>query len=181
MMERVILVDENDKEIGTMEKIEAHRKGLLHRAFSILVFNSRGEILIQKRSAKKYHSGGLWTNACCSHPMPDETMTAATRRKLKQEMGIELETRFAYKFIYKIALEGDLTEHEVDHVFIGYFDGEPLINREEVDAWQFIPIDELRSNVASKPEEYTHWFKLILNNPATPDSLKPRIKGVYTQ
>lgn len=166
-MEQVILVDENDNEIGTMEKMEAHRKGLLHRAFSILVFNSRGEILIQKRSLKKYHSGGLWTNTCCSHPMPNESMANAIRRKLMQEMGIEVETRFAYKFTYKIALNDDLTEHEVDHVFIGYFDGEPVINTDEVDAWRFVTIEELRSNVAANPEEYTHWFKLILNNPET--------------
>jgi isopentenyl-diphosphate delta-isomerase len=165
-MEKVILVDEHDNEIGTMEKMEAHRKGLLHRAFSILVFNSKGEILIQKRSAKKYHSGGLWTNTCCSHPLPDETMADATRRKLIQEMGIDVETRFAYKFTYRIVLEGELTEHEVDHVFIGYFDGEPVINKEEVEAWRYVTIEELRSNMASKPEEYTHWFKLILKNPA---------------
>ncbi|HTJ47854.1 MAG TPA: isopentenyl-diphosphate Delta-isomerase, partial [Cyclobacteriaceae bacterium] len=116
-MEHVILVDERDDAIGTMEKIEAHEKGLLHRAFSILLFNSKGEFLLQKRSKKKYHSGGLWTNTCCSHPLPDEQIEEATRRKLKQEMGIEVKTEFAYKFIYKTNLDKNLIEHEYDHVY----------------------------------------------------------------
>src|SRR5688572_11557851 len=113
-MEHVILVDGADKELGTMEKLEAHRKGVLHRAFSILIFNSRGELLLQKRSWKKYHSAGLWTNTCCSHPRPGEPMSEATRRKLGQEMGIATDLQFAYKFTYQASLENALTEHELD-------------------------------------------------------------------
>ena len=129
-MEKVILVDERDNIVGTMEKLEAHRKGALHRAFSILLFNSKGELLLQKRAASKYHSGGLWTNTCCSHPLPEETMEQATRRKLKQEMGIDLQTEFAYKFIYKTPLDNGLTEHEHDNVYNAIFDCYTVINTE---------------------------------------------------
>ena len=124
-MEKIILVDEHDNAIGTMEKMEAHRRGVLHRAFSIILFNSNGEILLQKRSKSKYHSGGLWTNTCCSHPLPNESIQDATRRRLKQEMGIDLQPEFAFKFIYKTPLDQNLIEHEYDHVFIGTFDGDP--------------------------------------------------------
>jgi len=161
-MEKVILVDENDAVVGEMEKMEAHRKGLLHRAFSILIFNSGGEMLLQKRSQKKYHSGGLWTNACCSHPSPHENIQHATRRKLNQEMGIDLETEFLYTFIYKVSLDRNLIEHELDYVFIGTFDGIPVINHEEVEDWKYVNIDWLRKDVAAHPEQYTYWFKMIL-------------------
>ncbi|HEY9005841.1 isopentenyl-diphosphate Delta-isomerase [Ohtaekwangia sp.] len=164
-MEHVILVDEQDNATGTMEKLEAHEKGMLHRAFSILIFNSKGEMLLQKRAAGKYHSGGLWTNTCCSHPLPDETMEQATRRKLKQEMGIDLQTEYAYKFIYKAALDHGLTEYELDHVYAAVFDGEPAINTEEVEAWKYMDIASLKHDAAAHPERYTYWFKLILNHP----------------
>ena len=118
-MEKVILVDEQDKAIGAMDKMEAHRRGILHRAFSILIFNSKGETLLQKRSKNKYHSGGLWTNACCSHPTPDESIDEATRKRLKHEMGIDLQPDFAYKFIYKSKLDKNLIEHELDYVYTG--------------------------------------------------------------
>src|SRR6478609_9161542 len=163
-MEHVILVDQDDNAIGTMEKMEAHRKGLLHRAFSVVIFNSKGEILLQKRAKSKYHSGGLWTNACCSHPLPDESMEVATQRKLKQEMGIDLKTEYAYKFIYCTHLDSGLIEHEYDHVFTGVFDGEPIINTQEVEDWKFIPLDQLRLDVNLNPEKYTYWFKLILEH-----------------
>ncbi len=161
-MEEVILVDQNDNAIGTMEKMEAHQKGLLHRAFSVVIFNSSGEILLQKRAQSKYHSAGLWTNACCSHPLPDESMEEATRRKLKQEMGIDLKAEFAYKFIYHTTLGNELTEHEYDHVFTGIFDGKPVINTNEVEDWKFISPKQLRIDVKLNPENYTYWFKLIL-------------------
>lgn len=161
-MDKVILVDENDAIVGEMEKMEAHRKGLLHRAFSILIFNDSGEMLLQKRSSKKYHSGGLWTNACCSHPSPNENIQHATRRKLEQEMGIDLETEFLYTFIYHVSLEHDLTEHELDHVFVGTFNGTPVINRDEVEDWKYVNIDWLRNDVVAHPDNYTHWFKIIL-------------------
>ncbi|HLZ17027.1 MAG TPA: isopentenyl-diphosphate Delta-isomerase [Cyclobacteriaceae bacterium] len=164
-MEHVILVDPQDNAIGTMEKMEAHRKGLLHRAFSVMVYHSNGDILLQKRARTKYHSGGLWTNACCSHPLPDETMDNATRRKLNQEMGIDLKTIFAYKFIYRTNLDHGLIEHECDHVFTGVFDGEPVVNRNEVEDWKFISPCQLLADVQMNPQNYTHWFKLILNQP----------------
>jgi isopentenyl-diphosphate delta-isomerase len=163
-MENVLLVDEQDHVIGTMEKIEAHRRGILHRAFSILIFNSKGELLLQKRSKNKYHSGGLWSNACCSHPLPHETMPDATRKRLKHEMGIELQPEFAYKFVYKTMLDKDLLEHEYDHVFTGVFDGSPSVNRDEVEDWKFINIQLLRNDLKQHPEDYTVWFKLIMNH-----------------
>lgn len=163
-MENVILVDHDDNAIGTMEKMEAHRKGILHRAFSILVFNSKGELLIQKRAQSKYHSGGLWTNTCCSHPLPDEPIEQAARRRLKQEMGIDLQPEFAYKFIYKAALDNNLTEHEYDHVFFATYDGIPDINKEEVEDWKFTPLPSLLRDIEINPENYTEWFKIILKD-----------------
>jgi isopentenyl-diphosphate Delta-isomerase len=165
MMEHVVLVDKDDNAIGTMEKLEAHRKGILHRAFSILLFNSKGELLLQKRAASKYHSGGLWTNTCCSHPLPDEPMEQAARRKLKQEMGIDLQTEFAFKFIYKANLDKGLVENEYDHVFIGTFDGIPIINHEEVEDWKFCKMNSLRADIKKNPQAYTIWFKLIIDHP----------------
>ena len=163
-MEKVILVDEQDHVIGTMDKMEAHLGGRLHRAFSILIFNSKGEILLQKRSKGKYHSGGLWTNACCSHPGPNEPIEEATRRRLKHEMGIDLQPDFAYKFIYESKLDKDLTEHELDHVYIGIFDGVPVVNRDEVEEWKFVNIKSLRDDLEQHPDHYTVWFKLIMNH-----------------
>jgi isopentenyl-diphosphate Delta-isomerase len=163
-METVILVDQNDNAIGTMEKMEAHRKGELHRAFSVMIFNAKGEILLQKRDSGKYHSGGLWTNACCSHPLPGEKIEDATRRRLKEEMGIDLQPRFAYKFIYRADL-GNLIEHEYDHVFVGTFNGEPAINRQEVENWKFVSPDWLKKDIRHNPDQYTYWFKLIIDHP----------------
>ncbi len=164
-MEHVILVDEADNETGTMEKMEAHRKGVLHRAFSILLFNSKGELLLQKRSSKKYHSGGLWTNTCCSHPNPGESIAKAANRKLKQEMGIDLYPEFAFKFIYKTSLDHQLMEHEYDYVLIGQFDGQPIINPEEVEDWKFVDIVSVKKELEANPESYTYWFKVIINHP----------------
>lgn len=164
-MEHVILVDEFDNAIGTMEKLEAHQKGILHRAFSVLLFNSKGELLLQKRAIGKYHSGGLWTNTCCSHPLPGESMNEATRRKLIQEMGIDLNPEFFYKFIYKTNLDDNLIEHEYDHVFIGTYDGKPIINDEEVEDWKFTDLPSLRSDIQENPKAYTYWFKLIIEHP----------------
>ena len=164
-MEKVILVDEHDHVVGSMDKLEAHQKGVLHRAFSILIFNSKGEMLLQKRSQSKYHSGGLWTNACCSHPAPQENMIDATKKRLKHEMGIDLQPEFAYKFIYKSKLDKDLTEYELDHVFTGIFDGTPDINNNEVEDWKFINLNTLRRDMDAHPDDYTVWFKLIMNHP----------------
>jgi isopentenyl-diphosphate delta-isomerase len=164
-MEAVILVDVSDNTIGTMEKMEAHKKGLLHRAFSVLLFNSNGELLIQKRSSSKYHSAGLWTNTCCSHPRPDEKIEDAIQRKLMQEMGIDAQPVFAYKFIYRIDLENGLKEHELDHVFIGTYDGEPEINQDEAEDWKFVSLAGLNKNIKAHPENFTFWFKLITSDP----------------
>jgi len=164
-MEQVILVDEHDNEIGTMEKMEAHQKGLLHRAFSVLIFNSKGELLLQKRADSKYHSGGLWTNTCCSHPQPGETMEQAGKRKLMQEMGLTCELSFSHKFIYKVQLDNNLIEHEWDYILIGYFDGSPAINMSEAQAWKYQSLKAIQNDAFQNPDQYTCWFKLILNHP----------------
>jgi isopentenyl-diphosphate Delta-isomerase len=164
-MEKVILVDEDDNAIGAMDKLEAHYKGVLHRAFSILIFNSKGELLLQKRSNKKYHSGGLWTNSCCSHPKPDEHIANAASNRLMHEMGIDLQPQFAYKFLYKTELDNNFTEHELDHVFTGVFDGTPMVNVDEVSDWKFISIEKLRADILKHPDNYTIWFRLIMDHP----------------
>ena len=163
MEERVILVDENDKVIGTEEKLKAHQNGgKLHRAFSIFIFNSKGEMLLQKRAKSKYHFGGLWTNACCSHPNPDKPLEDTVHKKLEQEMGFDTDLKETFTFIYKAEPENNLTEHELDHVFIGKFDGEPKINPEEADEWKWINIEELQKDIKENPEKYTPWFKIAL-------------------
>ena len=163
-MEQVILVDTNDRTLGTMGKMEAHQKGVLHRAFSILLFNDEGKILLQKRSLNKYHSSGLWTNACCSHPLPGEDLRDATRRRLREEMGIELQPAFSHTFIYKAQLDNNLIEHELDHVFIGTFNGVPRINIKEVEDWKFVSLPWLKEDIVRNPTAYTEWFKLIMDN-----------------
>ncbi|HMG89631.1 MAG TPA: isopentenyl-diphosphate Delta-isomerase [Chryseolinea sp.] len=164
-MEEIILVDEQDNAIGTMEKMEAHRRGVLHRAFSVVLFNSSGELLLQRRADNKYHSGGLWTNTCCSHPLPDESIHDAARRRLKYEMGIDLKPEFAFKFIYKTPLDKTLIEHELDYVFIGTFDGKPVINKDEVSDWKFMSLSELKNDIRLHAEIYTVWFRLIVDHP----------------
>jgi isopentenyl-diphosphate Delta-isomerase len=166
MKDLVILVDENDNEIGYLEKMEAHRKGMLHRAFSVLIFNSKNELLLQKRADSKYHSAGLWTNTCCSHPRPNEQMTDAVSRRLDEEMGIKLSPNFAFKFIYRTELENNLIEYELDYVFIGTCNDQPEINKEEVADWKFLSLHEIRKDFFKNPHAYTFWFKEILNNPA---------------
>ncbi len=160
--EFVILVDENDNEIGVEEKIKAHEKGKLHRAFSIFIFNSKGEMLIHKRAENKYHSPGLWTNACCSHPRPKESLEEATKRRLMEEMGFNCSLKKAFSFIYKAKFDNGLTEHEFDHVFIGVCDVEPKPNANEVADWKWVKIDELLEDVKEHPEKYTVWFKKAL-------------------
>lgn len=158
----VILVDTDDNEIGQMEKMEAHKKGLLHRAFSVLIFNDKGEMLIQRRALSKYHSGGLWTNACCSHPKPAESATAGAKRRLVEEMGIEADPEFMFKFIYKAELDNSLTEHEYDHVFTANYNEGPIANPEEVEDWKYIKLEDLKKDIEDHPEIYTVWFKIIM-------------------
>lgn len=160
--ERVILVDEDDVERGSAEKLRAHADGALHRAFSVLVFNRRGEILLQRRAAGKYHSGGLWSNTCCGHPRPGEETARAARRRLREEMGFECELVRLFGFRYRVELAGGLSEHEYDHVFAGRYDGAPLPDPAEVDAWRWTSLDAIRREVAEASERYTHWFPLLL-------------------
>jgi len=163
MNEKVILVDKNGNEIGTEEKLKAHKLGKLHRAFSVFIFNSKREILLQKRASHKYHSGGLWTNTCCSHPRPGEKIPNAAYRRLKEEMGIECDLKEVYTFTYKILFENGLTEHEYDHVFIGKSDANPKPDSSEVEDWKWINNDLLREDIKEYPENYTYWFKQILH------------------
>lgn len=159
----VILVNENDQSVGSMEKMEAHRKGLLHRAFSVFLFNSKGDLLLQQRAIDKYHSGGLWTNTCCSHPFPEEDVTDAAHRRLQEEMGMDVPLRFLFKFHYKAPFENGLTEHEIDHVFIGYSDKRPVINPEEVAGYKYMDMETIRQEIEHKPEKYTAWFRIVFN------------------
>ena len=162
-MERVILVDENDNPLGTMEKMEAHEKGVLHRAFSVFIFNNNGEMLLQQRAFSKYHSGGLWTNTCCSHPREEEPTIEAAHRRLQEEMGFDCDIEKAFDFIYKKTLDQGLTEHELDHVFIGKYEGEVCFNKEEVNAYNYISVQDILEEVSQRPEKYTEWFKICLN------------------
>lgn len=177
-MEHVILVDEHDNELGLMEKMEAHHKGVLHRAFSVLLYNSKGEVLLQKRSANKYHSAGLWTNTCCSHPKPSEKMEEAVARRLKEEMGIDTQPAYAYKFLYQVVLDNNLIEHEMDHVYVGLFNKEPIINSHEVENWRFAGLEEVKEDIQQNPEAYTHWFKLIINHPELKNSIRDKRIGL---
>jgi len=158
MMEQVILVDENDNEIGLMEKIEAHRQALLHRAFSVFIFNSKGDILLHQRSLKKYHCGGLWTNACCSHPRKGEATIDAAKRRLKEEMGIETTLEKAFDFIYKAEFNNGLTEYEFDHVFVGYHDGEVDPDYDEVEEFAWVTMDRMKESTTQRSHFYTPWF-----------------------
>lgn len=160
--EHVILVDPTDQKIGTMEKIEAHQKGALHRAFSVLIFNDKNEMLIQKRASDKYHSPGLWTNACCSHPRPGESLSDATHRRLNEEIGFDCELKPLFQFQYKSDFEDGMIEHEFDHVFTGIYNGEIELNPEEASEYRFVEMDKLLNEIAEHPNNFTSWFKLIL-------------------
>ncbi len=161
-MEQVILVDERDNEIGLGEKMQTHKEGKLHRAFSVFVFNSKGETLLQKRAATKYHGGGLWSNTCCSHPRKGETPEVAAKRRLQEEMGFVCDLKTLYWFIYKTDVSNDLIEHELDHVIVGKFDEQPKINSEEVADWKWVSLEELKKDMENKPEQYTFWFKKVM-------------------
>jgi isopentenyl-diphosphate delta-isomerase len=158
----VVLVNEQDEPIGIMEKMEAHEKALLHRAFSVFIFNEKGEMLLQRRSLKKYHSGGLWTNACCSHPYPDEDVLAAAVRRTKEELGIVVELKKAFSFTYKADLDAGLTEYEFDHVFIGNYQGKISANQDEVGDYAYLDLKYLSEHMEKNPEKYTVWFRIAL-------------------
>ncbi|HVZ24997.1 MAG TPA: isopentenyl-diphosphate Delta-isomerase [Sediminibacterium sp.] len=166
-MEQVILVDELDNAIGFMEKMEAHRKGELHRAFSICIFNPKGELLMQQRAAEKYHSPGLWTNTCCSHPRPGETVLEAGSRRLQEEMGFTTELQPIFSFIYRAEFPNGLYEHELDHVLMGSYDGPVLLNSAEAAAYNYWSLDAIAEKLAADPTHFTAWFHLLF----------PRLQG----
>ena len=159
--EYVILVNEQDEPIGQMEKMEAHEKALLHRAFSVFVFNDKKELMLQQRAAHKYHSPLLWANTCCSHQREGETNIEAGKRRLEEEMGFVCDLEEVFSFIYKAPFDNGLTEHELDHVMIGYYNDEPKINPDEVEAYQWKTLEEVKKDIANNPEDYTAWFKII--------------------
>ena len=161
-MEKIILIDRKDRAVGTGEKLEVHRKGRLHRAFSIFVFNSGGEMLIQKRARGKYHSGGLWTNTCCSHPRAGEKLEEAVHRRLKQEMGFDCPLKEVFSFIYKVKFDNGLYEHELDHVFVGKADSRPAPNPEEYEEWKWASMKELKKDIRKNPGNYTYWFRIAV-------------------
>ena len=159
--EKVILVNEQDEQIGLMPKMEAHEKALLHRAFSVFVFNDKNELLLQQRAMSKYHSPGLWTNTCCSHQREGETNIQAGKRRLQEEMGFMTELTETVSFIYKAPFDNGLTEHELDHIMIGYYSKEPNINKDEVENWKWMTLEDIKADMVLNPGTYTVWFKII--------------------
>lgn len=161
MEEQVILVDEQDNQIGLMPKMEAHEKAALHRAFSVFIFNDDGELMLQQRAADKYHSPLLWTNTCCSHQRDGETSLEAGKRRLQEEMGFITDLEEVFWFVYKAPFDNGLTEHELDHVMVGTFNGAPSINKEEVEAYKWMTLDAVKEDMKVNPDNYTAWFKII--------------------
>ncbi|WP_338408751.1 isopentenyl-diphosphate Delta-isomerase [uncultured Flavobacterium sp.] len=161
--ENVILVNIKDEQIGLMPKLEAHEKAVLHRAFSVFVLNKQNEIMLQQRAHQKYHSPLLWTNTCCSHQREGETNIQAGSRRLHEEMGFKTGLKELFHFIYKAPFDNGLTEHELDHVMIGYYEGNPIINTEEVENWKWMPIEDIKNDMQVHPEIYTIWFKIIFD------------------
>ncbi len=161
--ERVILVNEKDEQIGLMPKMEAHEKALLHRAFSVFIFNKKNELMLQQRAAHKYHSPLLWANTCCSHQRDGESNIQAGKRRLQEEMGFVTELEDTISFIYKAPFDNGLTEHEFDHVMIGNYEDDPVINPDEVAAWKWMPLEDVKNDMLKQPEIYTEWFKIIFD------------------
>ena len=161
MEEQVILVDEQDNPIGLMPKLEAHQKAVLHRAFSVFILNAKGELMLQQRAKHKYHSPRLWTNTCCSHQRQGETNVQAGMRRLQEEMGFTTDLKEIISFIYKAPFDNGLTEHEFDHVLIGYYEDSPNINHDEVADWKWMPLEDVKNDIDTHPEYYTVWFVII--------------------
>jgi len=161
--EQVILVNENNEQIGLMPKLEAHEKAVLHRAFSVFVFNDANELMLQQRALGKYHSPALWTNTCCSHQRDGESNIEAGKRRLQEEMGFVTELEESISFIYKAPFDNGLTEHEYDHILIGKYNQTPSINADEVAAWKWMPLEAIKEDIANHPETYTAWFKIIFD------------------
>ncbi len=161
--EQVILVNEKDEQIGLMPKMEAHQKAILHRAFSVFIFNDQGELMLQQRALHKYHSPGLWTNTCCSHQRDGESNINAGLRRLEEEMGFSAPLKETTWFIYKAPFDNGLTEHELDHILVGNFNDSPKVNKEEVADWKWMPLEEVKSDISKNPDIYTAWFKIIFD------------------
>jgi len=163
MEEQVILVNERDEKIGLMPKLEAHQKGILHRAFSIFVFNDNNELMLQQRALNKYHSPGLWTNTCCSHQRDGETSLEAGKRRMEEEMGFITPLKETDSFIYKAPFDNGLTEHELDHILVGNYNGVPEINQAEVASWKWMTLEQIQKDIQINPDDYTAWFKIIID------------------
>ncbi|MGB3345110.1 MAG: isopentenyl-diphosphate Delta-isomerase [Aequorivita sp.] len=161
--EQVILVNEKDEKVGLMPKQEAHEKGVLHRAFSVFIFNDKNELMLQQRAFHKYHTPGLWANTCCSHQRDGESSIEAGKRRLYEEMGFSTDLKETTTFIYKAAFDNGLTEHELDHILVGKYSGEPKINPEEVAAWKWMELEEVKNDIQKNPDIYTPWFKIIFD------------------
>ncbi len=161
--EQVILVDINDNQIGLMPKMEAHEKAVLHRAFSVFIFNTKNELMLQQRALNKYHSPGLWTNTCCSHQRDGESNIKAGKRRLLEEMGFVTELEESISFIYKAPFDNGLTEHEYDHILLGYYDKAPNINPDEVASWKWMHLNDIKIDIKQNPKHYTEWFKIIFD------------------
>ena len=159
--DNVILVDVHDNQIGLMPKLEAHEKGVLHRAFSVFIFNNHGELMLQRRALTKYHSPGLWTNTCCSHQRDGESNISSGKRRLKEEMGFDTELFEKTSFIYKAKFDNGLIEHEFDHVLVGSYNHSPIINSIEVDSWKWMSLENVKKDINDHPDNYTAWFKII--------------------
>ena len=163
MEEKVILVSEVDEQLGLMAKMEAHEKGILHRAFSVFIFNKKGELLLQQRALDKYHSPGLWTNTCCSHQRDGESNIEAGKRRLQEEMGFNCDLKELFWFVYKASFDNGLTEHELDHVMIGHYEDNPIVNLDEAAAFKWMTLEDVKKDMELQPELYTEWFKIIFN------------------
>lgn len=161
--EKVILVDSNDNPIGTMPKMEAHEKAVLHRAFSVFILNKKGQLMLQQRAFHKYHSPGLWTNTCCSHQRGGEDNIEAGKRRLQEEMGFSTSLEVLFNFIYKAPFDNGLTEHELDHVLLGYYESPPQVNPEEVAAWKWMDLEAVAEALIARPQDFTAWFKIIFD------------------
>ena len=161
--EKVILVNEQDEQIGLMPKMEAHQKAKLHRAFSVFILNKKNELMLQQRALHKYHSPGLWTNTCCSHQREGESNIAAGRRRLQEEMGFTTDLKETISFIYKAPFDNGVTEHEFDHILVGTFEDQPIINPDEVAAWKWMSLEDIRNDIEQRPDHYTAWFKIIFD------------------
>ncbi len=164
MEQELITVNINDEETGVISKSQAHRLGILHRAFSVLIFDTEGKMLLQKRADEKYHSGGLWTNACCSHPSPEETTLDAAHRRLQEEMGFDCPLSYMYKFQYFANLDNDMIEHEMDHIFVGTYNGTIIPDPDEVSSYAYMTLDDISSRIQQEPQTFTIWFKIIFQH-----------------